>query len=140
GHYDVQPVDPLDLWESAPFEPLIKGNRIQARGAADDKGQIMIHVAALDALLQTRKGLPVNARYVFEGEEESGSVNLDAWLSANRERLAADVAVISDTGFFHGNRPAITVGLRGISSMQLDVTGPSRDLHSGIYGGTVENP
>ena len=140
GHYDVQPVDPLDLWESPPFEPIVRGNRIQARGASDDKGQIMIHVAALDALMATRHGAPVNLRYVFEGEEESGSVHLDGWLEANRARLAADLAVISDTGFFDGNRPAITVGLRGLVAGQIDVVGPSGDLHSGGFGGTVENP
>ena len=140
GHYDVQPVDPLDLWESPPFQPIVKGNRLQARGASDDKGQVMIHVAALDALLATRGGAPVNLKYVVEGEEESSSVHLDGWLQANRERLAADLAVISDTGFFEGNRPAITVGLRGIAAYQLDVRGPGVDLHSGSYGGTVENP
>ena len=116
GHYDVQPVDPLDLWESPPFTPIVKGNRIQGRGVADDKGQIMIHVAALDALTSVRGGAPINLKYVFEGEEESSSVHLDPWLEANRDRLAADLAVISDTGFFEGNRPAITVGLRGIAA------------------------
>ena len=100
----------------------------------------MIHVAALDALLATRQGAPINLRYVFEGEEESSSVHLDPWLEANRERLAGDVAVISDTGFFDGNRPAITVGLRGVSTFQLDVLGPGGDLHSGSFGGTIENP
>ncbi len=140
GHYDVQPVDPLDLWESPPFTPIVRGNRIQARGAADDKGQIMIHVAALDALTAVRHGAPVNLKYVFEGEEESSSVHLDPWLEANRARLSADIAVISDTGFFEGNRPAITIALRGIAAYQLDVWGPGVDLHSGSYGGTVENP
>jgi acetylornithine deacetylase/succinyl-diaminopimelate desuccinylase-like protein len=139
-HYDVQPVDPLDLWESPPFVPIVKGNRIQGRGASDDKGQIMIHLAALDALTAVRKRAPINLRYVFEGEEESSSVHLEPWLEANRGRLAADLAVISDTGFFEGNRPAITVGLRGIAAYQLDVWGPGVDLHSGSYGGTVENP
>jgi len=140
GHYDVQPVDPLDLWESPPFEPIVKGDRLQARGASDDKGQIMIHVRAFEALLATSGRIPLNLRFVFEGEEESSSVHLDGWLAANRDRLAADLAVISDTGFFDGNRPAITVGLRGLSAAQIDVTGPGGDLHSGGYGGTVENP
>ena len=140
GHYDVQPVDPLDLWESPPFEPIVKGHRLQARGAADDKGQIMIHVAALDVLLATRGRAPINLKYVFEGEEESSSPHLDGWLEANRDRLRAQLAVISDTGFFDGNRPAITVGLRGITAFQLDVTGPGGDLHSGSFGGTIENP
>ncbi|MBM4407018.1 MAG: dipeptidase [Chloroflexi bacterium] len=140
GHYDVQPVDPLDLWESPPFEPIVKGDRVQARGAADDKGQVMIHVPAVGALIATRGSLPVNLRFVFEGEEESSSAHLDAWLEANRERLRADVAIISDTSFFDGNRPAITIGLRGIMAAQVDVAGPAVDLHSGTYGGTVENP
>ncbi|HVA86071.1 MAG TPA: dipeptidase [Candidatus Saccharimonadales bacterium] len=140
GHYDVQPVDPLDLWESPPFEPIVKGHRIQGRGAADDKGQIMVHVRAAEAILATAGGLPLNLKFVFEGEEESSSEHLDAWLEENRERLRADLAVISDTGFFDGNLPAITVGLRGLSACQIDVFGPSGDLHSGSYGGTVENP
>jgi acetylornithine deacetylase/succinyl-diaminopimelate desuccinylase-like protein len=139
-HYDVQPVDPLDLWESPPFVPIVKGNRIQGRGSSDDKGQIMIHLAALDAMTKVRGGAPINLRYVFEGEEESSSVHLEPWLEANRDRLKADIAVISDTGFFDGNKPAITVGLRGITAFQLDVWGPGVDLHSGSYGGTVENP
>ena len=140
GHYDVQPVDPLELWTSPPFEPSIVGDRLFARGAADDKGQIHAHVMAAAALLETRGALPVNVKYVFEGEEESGSVRLDAWLAANLDRLAADVAVISDTGFFEGNRPAITVGLRGLMYAQIDVVGTPVDLHSGGYGGVVQNP
>jgi acetylornithine deacetylase/succinyl-diaminopimelate desuccinylase-like protein len=140
GHYDVQPVDPLDLWTAPPFEPVVEDGRIRGRGAADDKGQIHAHVMAAAALLATTGALPVNVRYVFEGEEESSSVHLDAWLEANRERLAADVAIISDTGFFEGNLPSITVGLRGLMYAQIDVTGPTIDLHSGGYGGTVANP
>ncbi len=140
AHYDVQPVDPLDLWESPPFEPIVVGDRIQARGAADDKAQVHLHARAFEALIATTGRLPVNVKVVFEGEEESLSVNLDAWLAANRARLAADVALISDTGFFEGNRPAITVGLRGSLGCQIDVYGASGDLHSGMYGGTVENP
>jgi acetylornithine deacetylase/succinyl-diaminopimelate desuccinylase-like protein len=140
GHYDVQPVDPLDLWTSPPFEPVISGDRLLARGAADDKGQVHAHVMAADALLATRGHLPVNIKYVFEGEEESSSVHLDAWLTAERDRLAADVAVISDTGFFEGNVPAITLSLRGMMYAQIDVTGTAVDLHSGGYGGAVQNP
>lgn len=140
GHYDVQPVDPLDLWESPPFEPVIRDRRLLGRGASDDKGQIHAHLRATEALLATRGRLPVNLKFVFEGEEENSSVHLDAWLAANRTRLAADLAVISDTGFFDGNRPAITVGLRGLMYAQIDVTGSPIDLHSGMYGGTVENP
>ena len=140
GHYDVQPVDPLDLWTSPPFEPVIDGNRLLARGAADDKGHVHGHVMAADALLRTRGAMPVNVKYLFEGEEESGSANLDAWLAANRDKLAADLVVISDTGFFEGNLPAITIGLRGLMYAQIDVTGTPMDVHSGGYGGVVENP
>ncbi len=139
-HYDVQPVDPLDLWEKPPFEPQVRDGRMYARGAADDKGQLHMHLRAAEALLAVRGGLPVNLRFVFEGEEESSSVHLDAWLEANRERLSADLVVISDTGFFEGNLPAITLGLRGLMYCQIDVTGAPVDLHSGAYGGAVENP
>lgn len=140
GHYDVQPVDPLELWTSPPFEPAVVGDRILARGAADDKGQIHAHLMAAAALLATRGAIPVNLKYVFEGEEESSSVHLDAWLTANRDRLSADVAVISDTGFFEGNLPAITLSLRGMMYAQIDVVGTEMDLHSGGYGGVVQNP
>ena len=140
GHYDVQPVDPLELWTSPPFEPAIVGDRLLARGAADDKGHIHAHVMAAEALLETRGALPVNIKYLFEGEEESGSVSLDRWLAANVERLAADVVIISDTGFFEGNRPAITIGLRGLMYAQIDVVGPPVDVHSGGFGGVIENP
>ena len=139
-HYDVQPVDPLDLWTSPPFEPVVEGDRILGRGVADDKGQLHLHLRAIEALLATRGRLPVNLRIVFEGEEESSSVHLDRWLEANRGRLAADFALISDTGFFDGNIPSITVGLRGLMYAQIDVTGTAVDLHSGSYGGTVDNP
>jgi acetylornithine deacetylase/succinyl-diaminopimelate desuccinylase-like protein len=140
GHYDVQPVDPLELWTSPPFEPVIDGDRLLARGSADDKGQIHAHLMAAQAILATRGRFPVNLKYLFEGEEESGSVNLDSWLVANKDRLAADVVVVSDTGFFEGNVPAITIGLRGLMYAQIDVTGHEVDLHSGGYGGAVENP
>ena len=139
-HYDVQPVDPLELWTSPPFEPVVDGNRILGRGVADDKGQLHLHLRATEALLATRDGLPVNLKFVFEGEEESSSVHLEPWLTANRDRLAADFALISDTGFFEGNLPAITVGLRGLMYAQIDVTGTAVDLHSGGYGGAVQNP
>ena len=139
-HYDVQPVDPLDLWTSPPFEPAVDGNRMLARGAADDKGQLHMHLRATEALLATRGRLPINLKFVFEGEEESGSVNLDRWLEAERDRLAADLAVISDTGFFDGNLPSITIALRGLMYAQIDVIGTAVDLHSGSYGGAVQNP
>jgi acetylornithine deacetylase/succinyl-diaminopimelate desuccinylase-like protein len=140
GHYDVQPVDPLDLWTSPPFEPAVVDGRMLARGAADDKGQVHAHAMAAAAILATRGGFPINVRYVFEGAEESSSEGLEAWLTANRERLAADVAIISDTGFFEGNIPAITVSLRGLMYAQIDVVGSAVDLHSGSYGGAVPNP
>jgi len=140
GHYDVQPVDPLELWTSPPFEPVVVGDRMLARGSADDKGQIHAHLMAAGALLATRDRLPINVKYLFEGEEESSSVNLAAWLAAERDRLVADVAIISDTGFFEGNVPAITLSLRGIMYAQIDVVGTDVDLHSGGYGGVVQNP
>ena len=140
GHYDVQPVDPIELWETAPFEPFLKGDRVIGRGSADDKGQIHIHLRATEAILATRTALPVNLRFVFEGEEESSSPNLDIWLEANRARLTADLAVISDSGFFDGNLPAITIALRGICYIQVDVTTTAVDLHSGSFGGAVQNP
>ncbi len=140
GHYDVQPVDPLDLWTSPPFEPVVVGGRMLARGSADDKGQIHLHLMAAAAQLATRGGFPINLRYIFEGEEESSSIHLDRWLEANRDRLSADVAIISDSGFFEGNRPAITIGLRGLMYAQIDVVGTEVDLHSGGFGGAVQNP
>jgi len=140
GHYDVQPVDPLDEWESAPFEPIVRDGRILARGASDDKSNVTIAVAAVEAVLATAGRLPVNLKLVFEGEEESSSVHLDAWLTANRERLAADAALVADSGFFEGNLPAITVGLRGICAAEIHVRGPFQDVHSGSYGGAIENP
>lgn len=140
GHYDVQPVDPLDEWTSPPFEPIIEGDRLLARGAADDKGQIHAHVVAATALLATRGRFPINVKYVFEGDEESSAAPLEGWLTANQARLEADAAIISDTGFFDGNIPAITVGLRGLMYAQIDVTLGAVDLHSGSYGGAVHNP
>jgi acetylornithine deacetylase/succinyl-diaminopimelate desuccinylase-like protein len=140
GHYDVQPGDPLDLWKTSPFEPIVRDGRMLGRGSADDKGQILIHLAALEALLSTRGKLPVNVKYLFEGEEESSSVNLERWMAANPERCSGDAVIISDSGFFDGNRPALTTGLRGITYMQVDVRNSDVDLHSGSYGGAVINP
>jgi acetylornithine deacetylase/succinyl-diaminopimelate desuccinylase-like protein len=139
-HYDVQPVDPLDLWTSPPFEPVVVGDRMLARGASDDKGQLHIHLRALEALFATRGRLPVNLKFIFEGDEESSAEHLDKWVNENRDRLTADFVVISDTGFFDGNLPSITVGLRGIMYAQIDVVGSRLDLHSGVYGGAVDNP
>ena len=139
-HYDVQPVDPIDLWETAPFDPFVKNGRMVGRGAADDKGQLHMHLKAAEAILATRGALPLNLRFVFEGEEESTSANLPSWLEANRDRLAADAVIISDTGFFEGNVPAITTSLRGMLYTQIDVVGAPIDLHSGSFGGHVQNP
>jgi len=139
-HYDVQPVDPIDLWETAPFDPFVRDGRMVGRGAADDKGQLHMHLKAAEALLATRGKLPLNLRFVFEGEEESTSAHLPGWLEANRDRLGADAVLISDTGFFEGNVPAITTSLRGMLYTQIDVVGSPVDLHSGGFGGTVTNP
>jgi acetylornithine deacetylase/succinyl-diaminopimelate desuccinylase-like protein len=140
GHYDVQPPDPIDEWVKAPFEPLIRDGRMLARGAADDKAQVHMHVRATEAILATRGRLPVNLKFLFEGDEEMTSAHLDQWLEENRARLGADLAVISDTGFFEGNLPAITIGLRGITYFQVDALGTAVDLHSGVFGGAVQNP
>jgi acetylornithine deacetylase/succinyl-diaminopimelate desuccinylase-like protein len=140
AHYDVQPVDPLEEWVRPPFEPRVEDGRVYARGAADDKGQVHLHLWAAHAWMETAGQLPLNVRYVFEGEEEDGSPNFEAWLKANAKRLGGDLVVVSDTGFYEGNHPALTVSLRGNVYMQLDVTGPSQDLHSGGFGGMVQNP
>ena len=145
GHYDVQPPDPLDLWDSPAFEPVIKKTEIHpegaifARGACDDKGQMYMHVKAFEAMVATGS-LPCNVKFIIEGEEEVGSVNLDTFLEENKEKLAADVVLVSDTGIIANDVPSITVGLRGLSYMEVEVTGPNRDLHSGLYGGAVPNP
>jgi acetylornithine deacetylase/succinyl-diaminopimelate desuccinylase-like protein len=140
GHYDVQPVDPVDLWTSPPFEPVIVDGRMLARGAADDKGQVHAHLIAAQAILATRGAFPINVRYLFEGEEESSSVHLAAWLREHKDQLTADAAIISDTGFFEGNVPTITLSLRGLMYCQVDVVGPPIDMHSGSYGGAIHNP
>lgn len=140
AHYDVQPGDPLELWETAPFEPVVRDGRVLGRGSSDDKAHVQMLARVAEALLEVRGNFPVNVRFVFEGEEESSSVHLDGWLEANRERLAADLAMICDTGFFEGNVPAICVGLRGIVYVQVDIEGPDVDLHSGQFGGAVVNP
>lgn len=139
GHYDVQPADPLELWESDPFEPEIRNEKIYARGAADDKGQMYMHVKALEALIQNDK-LACNVKFLIEGEEEVGSDSLAVFVKENVEKLKADVMLISDTGIISNEHPSITVGLRGLSYVEVEVTGPNRDLHSGMYGGAVANP
>ena len=140
GHYDVQPVEPLDLWESPPFEPTIRDGRIYARGATDDKGQLFLHVKALEAHLAVRGKLPINVIVLAEGEEEVGSENLERFVEENAKRLAADAAVISDSAMFAPGQPSIVSSLRGLAYFQINVTGPSVDLHSGSYGGAVVNP
>ncbi len=139
GHYDVQPADPYELWDSPPFEPVIKDEKIYARGACDDKGQAYMHVKALQAMVETGS-LPCNVKFMIEGEEEIGSRNLETFVKENKEKLSGDVILISDTGIISNDTPSITVGLRGLSYMEVEVTGPNRDLHSGVYGGAVANP
>lgn len=139
GHYDVQPPDPIDLWESPPFEPEIRDGKIYARGASDDKGQMYMHIKAFEAMM-ARQSLPCNVKFMIEGEEEIGSDNLPRFVAANKTKLQADVILISDTGLFSNEVPSITVGLRGLSYIEVEVTGPRRDLHSGMYGGAVANP
>lgn len=140
AHYDVQPVDPLELWHRPPFEPVVENGRVYGRGASDDKSHVNLLLWAARSWLETRGRLPINVKVVFEGEEESGSDHFEPWVIANRERLAADLTLVCDTGFYEGNKPAITVGLRGLVYTQIDVTGPQLDLHSGYFGGNVQNP
>jgi acetylornithine deacetylase/succinyl-diaminopimelate desuccinylase-like protein len=140
GHYDVQPVDPLDLWESPPFEATIRDGEIYARGSADDKGQVFMHFKAVEAHLKQNGRLPVNIKFILEGEEEVGSVNLDEFVRAHKADLAADVVVISDSPMFARGVPSICYGLRGLVYFQIDLRGSSTDLHSGSFGGAVANP
>lgn len=140
GHYDVQPVDPIELWKTPPFEPTIADGRIFARGSADDKGQLIIHVNALEAHLETSGTCPVNMKFVIEGEEEIGSPNLVPFLEAHKNDLKCDAVVVSDTAMFAKGVPSICHGLRGLTYFQVDVRGTDRDLHSGSYGGAVVNP
>jgi acetylornithine deacetylase/succinyl-diaminopimelate desuccinylase-like protein len=139
GHYDVQPPDPLELWHTPPFEPTIRDGKIYARGACDDKGQFYMHVKAFELMMHTDT-LPCNIKFMIEGEEEVGSSNLTIFVKENKERLKADVVLISDTSMLSMENPSLEVGLRGLSYMEVEVTGPNRDLHSGVYGGAVANP
>jgi len=145
GHYDVQPPDPLDLWDSPPFEPIIKKTDLHpegaifARGSCDDKGQLYMHVKAMEFMTSSNQ-LPCNVKFMIEGEEEVGSVNLSKFVKENHEKLSNDVILISDTGMISKNTPSITTGLRGLSYVEVEVTGPNRDLHSGLYGRAVANP
>ena len=145
GHYDVQPADPINLWDSPPFEPIIKKTDIHpegaifARGACDDKGQMYMHIKAFETMMKTNT-LPCNVKFMIEGEEEVGSPNLGPWIIANKNRLRGDVILISDTSIIANDTPSIDTGLRGLSYMEVEVVGPNRDLHSGVYGGAVANP
>ena len=140
GHYDVQPAEPLELWSSPPFEPVIRDGRVYARGSVDDKGQLFLHVKALEAHLRTRGKLPVNVIVLAEGEEEVGSEHLASFIEANADRLRCDAVVISDSAMFAPGLPSILSSLRGLAYFQIDVQGPAQDLHSGSYGGAVVNP
>ena len=140
GHYDVQPVDPLELWESPPFEATVRAGEIYARGAADDKGQVFMHLKAVEAVLRGSGRLPVNIRFILEGEEEIGSVNLESFVRGHKDELAADVVVISDSPMFDRGVPSICYGLRGLTYLQVDLRGTDSDLHSGSFGGAVANP
>lgn len=140
GHYDVQPPEPLDLWTTPPFEPVLRDGKLYARGAVDDKGQVYMHLKAIEAHMKVRGGLPINLKVVIEGEEEVGSDNLAKFLRARRAELDADVIIVSDTAMLGPDQPALTYGLRGICYTQVEVTGPSKDLHSGHFGGAVMDP
>ena len=139
GHYDVQPADPLNLWNSPPFEPIVKDEKIYARGACDDKGQVYMHIKSFETMVAT-DSLPCNVKFMIEGEEEIGSDNLGIFVKSNKEKLKADVILISDTAIVANDIPSIDVGLRGLSYLEVEVTGANRDLHSGVYGGAVANP
>lgn len=140
GHYDVQPQEPLELWKSAPFSPIIENGYIIARGSTDDKGQLWTHIKAIEAYLATGIDLPVNVKFLIEGEEESGAENLAAFVEQNAELLKADIIVVSDGSQYGRNHPAVTFGLRGIAFVEAKITGPDRDLHSGSFGGSIANP
>ena len=139
GHYDVQPPDPLELWHSGPFEPVIKDGKIFARGSCDDKGQFYMHIKAFETMMQTNT-MQTNIKFIIEGEEEVGSPNLGKFVAQNKELLKADVILISDTAMISLENPSIDIGVRGLSYIEVEVTGPNRDLHSGVYGGAVANP
>src|SRR5439155_16261648 len=140
GHYDVQPAEPLELWHSPPFEPTVRDGKIFARGSVDDKGQLFLHIKALEAHLRTRGKLPVNVVLLAEGEEEVGSEHLTAFVESHAEQLHANAVVISDSAMFAPGLPSILSSLRGLAYFQIDVQGPATDLHSGSYGGAIVNP
>ena len=140
GHYDVQPEDPIELWTSPPFEPTIRDGKLYARGATDDKGQFLCHVKAVASMLEDEGGLPVNVKFIIEGEEEVGSPNLAPFLKDHKEKLEADVLVVSDSAMYAPNQPSLVYGLRGLCYLQIDLKGANSDLHSGVFGGAVPNP
>jgi acetylornithine deacetylase/succinyl-diaminopimelate desuccinylase-like protein len=140
GHYDVQPIDPVHLWDSPPFEAEIRENKLFARGASDDKGQVFMHIKALQAIFETTGTLPINVKFLIEGEEEIGSPSLPRFISENKELLSSDIIVVSDTSMMEPGKPTICYGLRGLCGLQINVKGPKSDLHSGLYGGAVQNP
>lgn len=140
GHYDVQPADPLELWNSPPFEPTVRDGNIYGRGTADDKGQMYMHIKAIEALRAANGILPINVKFLVEGEEEVGGASIAKYVAENREKLKADVALVSDTALYAEGMPTLCIGLRGLIYMELEATGPMRDLHSGLYGGAAPNP
>jgi acetylornithine deacetylase/succinyl-diaminopimelate desuccinylase-like protein len=140
GHYDVQPVDPLNLWTTPPFEATIRGENLYARGSADDKGQVYIHFKAIEAFMKQQGSLPVNLKMIIEGEEEVGSEHLEQFVKEHKDLLAADLVLISDSSMFAKGVPSVCYGLRGLAYMEVEITGPNRDLHSGSFGGSVHNP
>jgi len=140
GHYDVQPPDPLELWDSPPFEPVLKDGFVFARGATDNKGQILSHILGVQETIEQRRELPVNLHFIIEGEEEIGSGSLGNFIHQNRDALKCDIVVVSDTGMIAPRTPTLSYGLRGVAALELKVTGPKMDLHSGIFGGAVANP
>jgi acetylornithine deacetylase/succinyl-diaminopimelate desuccinylase-like protein len=140
GHYDVQPVDPVELWTNPPFEPVIKDGKIWARGATDDKGQLYVHIKSVEAFIKSYGSLPINIKFLIEGEEEIGSESLNPFIEQNKDLLKCDAILISDTSLYGPGLPTLTYGLRGLSYVEIEVTGPNRDLHSGTYGGAVANP
>lgn len=139
GHYDVQPADPIELWNHPPFEPIVKNGKIYARGACDDKGQMFMHLKSLE-YLNSMGEIPCNLKFIFEGEEEIGSLSLTNYLQENKEKLKADIVLVSDTAMIDNNTPSLIYGLKGITYFEIELTGPDKDLHSGIYGGAIENP
>jgi len=140
GHYDVQPVDPIELWDTPPFEPTIRDGKIYARGATDDKGQMFIHIKSVEAFMKIKGSLPLNVKFIIEGEEEIGSGNLEEFVNKNKDLLKCNAVLISDTSLYDVGVPTLTYGLRGLCYMEVEVTGPNKDLHSGSFGGAVDNP